>query len=75
MFSVIDKTLNTVLVWMQKITVTQLVRFSFNLNTIIVIPAFSLEKKGILISYQSRSVVRPSVRASVRRCVYASRFL
>ena len=35
-------------------------------------PLFSLEKKGILISYQSRSVVRPSVRASVRPCVCAS---
>ena len=28
-------------------------------------PLFSLEKKGILISCQSRSVVRPSVRPSV----------
>ena len=39
-------------------------------------PLFSLEKKGILISYQSRSVVRLSVRlcvrASVRPCVCAS---
>ena len=29
-------------------------------------PLFSLEKKGILISYQSRSVVRLSVRLCVR---------
>ena len=29
-------------------------------------PLFSLEKKGILILCQSRSVVRPSVRTSVR---------
>ena len=28
-------------------------------------PLFSLEKEGILISCQSRSVVRPSVRPSV----------
>ena len=28
-------------------------------------PLFSLEKKGILILYQSQSVVRPSVHASV----------
>ena len=32
-------------------------------------PLFSLEKKGILISCQSRSVVRPSVRPSVRTSV------
>ena len=40
------------------------------------IPAFSLEKKGIFISYQSRSVVRlsvcPSVRASVTFLVIES---
>ena len=39
-------------------------------------PLFSLEKKGILISCQSRSVVRPSVRPSVcpsvRPCVRPS---
>ena len=34
-------------------------------------PLISLEKKGKLILYQSRSVVRPSVRASV----HPSRFL
>ena len=43
-----------------------------NLN-ILLYPLFSLEKKGILISYRSRSVVRLSVRlcrcASVRMCV------
>ena len=38
-------------------------------------PLFSLEKKGILISCQSRSVVRPSVRLSVRAYVRPSRFL
>ena len=38
-------------------------------------PLFSLEKKGILISYQSRSVVRPSVRLCVRASVRPSRFL
>ena len=32
-------------------------------------PLFSLEKKGILISCQSRSVVRPSVRPCVRPSV------
>ena len=31
----------------------------------LIIPAFFFEKKGILISCQSRSVVRPSVRAYV----------
>ena len=35
-------------------------------------PLFSLEKKGILISCQSRSVVRPSVRLSVCPCVRPS---
>ena len=35
-------------------------------------PLFSLEKKGILISCQSRSVVRPSVCPSVRPCVRPS---
>ena len=40
---------------------------------ILLYPLFSLEKKGILISYQSRSVVRrPSVRLSVRLCGCAS---
>ena len=39
------------------------VTFSFR------IPVFSLEKKGILISCQSRSVIRPSVRAYVRPSV------
>ena len=38
-------------------------------------PLFSLEKKGILISCQSRSVVRLSVRLSVRVYVRPSRFL
>ena len=36
---------------------------------ILLYPLFSLEKEGILISYQSRSVVRLSVRTSVRLCV------
>ena len=35
-------------------------------------PLFSLEKKGILISCQSRFVVRPSVCPSVRPCVCPS---
>ena len=40
------------------------------MGTYSVIPAFFFRKKGILISYQSRSVVRLSVRrASVRMCV------
>ena len=38
---------------------------------VLLYPLFSLEKKGILISYQTRSVVRLSVCPSVR----ASRFL
>ena len=37
-----------------------------------IISAFSLEKKGILISCQSRSVLRPSVRASVMFLVNVS---
>ena len=36
---------------------------------------FSLEKKGILISCQSRSVVRPSVRPSMRTFVRPVMFL
>ena len=39
--------------------------------SVIFIPTFSLEKKGIFISYQSRSAVRLSLRADVR----PSRFL
>ena len=40
--------------------------------TYLLYPLFSLEKKGILISCQSRSVVRPSVCPSVRPCVRPS---
>ena len=36
---------------------------------IVIIPAFFLEKKGILVSCQSRSVVRPSVCLCVRTSV------
>ena len=47
-----------------------------SLGDTLLYPLFSLEKKGILISYQSRSVVRlsvrPSVRTSVRPCVRPS---
>ena len=39
------------------------------LNSLIIIPTFSLEKYGILFSYKSRSVVRPCVRLSVRASV------
>ena len=55
-----------------------MVTFSFNLMAIVcaiahlLYPLFSLEKKAILISYQSRSVVRPSVRASVMFLVNVS---
>ena len=48
-----------------------------SLAQVIIIPTFFLEKKGILISYQSRSVVRlsvcPSVRLSVTFLVNVSR--
>ena len=40
--------------------------------SVLLYPLFSLEKKGILISCQSRSVVRPSIRPSVRPCVRQS---
>ena len=39
---------------------------------VLLYPLFSLEKKGILISCQSRSVVRPSVCPSVRPSVRPS---
>ena len=39
---------------------------------VLLYPLFSLEKKGILISCQSRSVVRPSVCPSVRLSVRLS---
>ena len=38
----------------------------------VIIPAFSLEKKGILILYQSQSVVCPSVRLCVTFLVNVS---
>ena len=43
----------------------------YALNKLIVIPAFFFRKKGILISYQSRSVC-PCVRASVTFLVNVS---
>ena len=46
--------------------------FIFRTYMLLLYPLFSLEKKGILISCQSRSVVRPSVRLSVRPCVRPS---
>ena len=39
---------------------------------VLLYPLFSLEKKGILISCQSRSVVRLSVCLSVRPCIRPS---
>ena len=42
------------------------INISFAVENVLLYPLFSLEKKGILISCQSRSVVRPSVRPSVR---------
>ena len=49
---------------------------TYDTETAFLYPLFSLEKKGILISCQSRSVVRPSVRPSVcpsvRPCVRPS---
>ena len=41
-------------------------------QAVLLYPLFSLEKKGILISCQSRSVVRPSIRASVTFLVNVS---
>ena len=41
-------------------------------SILLLYPLFSLEKKGILISCQSRSVVRPSVCPSVSPCVRPS---
>ena len=55
-----------------------MVTFSFNLMAKVCVIApllyllFSLEKKAVLISYQSRSIVRPSVRASVMFLVNVS---
>ena len=49
-----------------------MVQYTIFKTVLLLYPLFSLEKKGILISCQSRSVVRPCVRPSVTFLVNVS---